>query len=68
MDDRIIMPRITLEQIKHCIQESLSAHLNDEDPRCIVDDLNQAKKLIENIMPTFLSMAKGANDGKTYNT
>jgi len=60
------MPRRTLEQICHCVYEALSAHSNNEDSRCIVDDLDQARRLIEQIMPMFLSMAKGANDGKRY--
>lgn len=41
-DDRLTTPR--LEQIVHCAEEALSAHVNYEDPRHVVDDLMQAKQ------------------------
>jgi hypothetical protein len=44
--DRNVTLRRTLEQIVHCCEEALSVEMNDEDLRCAVDDLSQARNLI----------------------
>jgi len=51
-DERIINPRRTIEQIKHCVEEALSCWEHDEDPRCILDDLTQANLLLEEVIKT----------------
>jgi hypothetical protein len=65
-DDRLTTPRRTLQQIVHCTEEALSAHENREDPRHVVDDLVQAKQLIDHALKTFLPQARGASPTGTY--
>ena len=66
-DDRLTTPRRTLEQIVHCAQEALSAHQNHDDPRHVVDDLWQAKALIDQVLTTFfIPMARGASSTGKY--
>lgn len=64
-DDRLTTPRRTLQQVVHCAEEALSAHENNEDPRHVVDDLTQAKQLIEHALKTFLPQAQ-ARTGIPY--
>lgn len=46
-DEREVTVRRTLEQVVHCAQEALSIVENTEDGRCAVDDLLQARDLID---------------------
>jgi len=58
-DKRLITPRRTLEQIKHCVEEAISIYENSEDARCALDDLLQAQELISKVIKdTALPMAK----------
>ena len=60
-EKRVITPRRTIEQIKHCVEDALSAFINNEDARCVFDDLDQARKLIDIVIKdTIFPMAKGA--------
>jgi len=63
-ENRLITPRRTLEQIKHCIEEAISVWENKEDVRCAWDDLLQAQKLIDAVIKDpIYSMAKGYDRG-----
>lgn len=59
-DNRLVMPRRTLQQLVHTCQEALSAHENGEDPRHTRDDLYMALQLTENLLKIFVPMGKGA--------
>ena len=60
---KITTIRRTLQQIVHCAEEALSAHMNDEDARHVRDDLVQARELIDLALKTVSSMARGAERG-----
>jgi hypothetical protein len=63
-DKRLIQPRRTLQQIKHCVEEALSVIENKEDPRCAYDDLIAAQDLIAHILKTVIvPMAMGSEKG-----
>jgi hypothetical protein len=49
--ERNVSLRRNVEQVGHCVAEALSVLNNDEDVRCAVDDLEQAKSLIETVLP-----------------
>jgi hypothetical protein len=50
MSNRLITPRRILQQIVHCCNEALSVYENDEDIRNCLDDLNDARDLINFII------------------
>lgn len=52
-DDRIITNRRLIQQIVHCASEALAVVENDEDPKCAVDDLEQAAELIQKVLPSL---------------
>lgn len=60
---KIVSLRRSLQQAGHCVAEALAAHEHREDPRLVADDLEQAKALIEDVLITYRSMAKGAERG-----
>jgi hypothetical protein len=60
---KIVTPRRLAQQIVHCATEALSAIEHKEDPRHVVADLNQARQLIDEVLKTYGSMARGAARG-----
>jgi hypothetical protein len=42
--------RRNVEQIKHCAEEALSVIVHEEDAQNAVEDLSQAKQLIEEVI------------------
>ncbi len=46
-DERVITTRRTIQQIVHCAEEALGVIEREEDIRCAIDDLNQARELID---------------------
>jgi hypothetical protein len=54
-DTRRVTTRRTIQQIVHCAEEALSVVERDEDPRCAVDDLEQAAVMIERVLSALRS-------------
>lgn len=50
-------PRRTMQQIKHCVGEALSAYEMREDPQHVLADLQQARELLDVVI-------KALKDGK----
>ena len=62
---KLVTMRRLIQQTGHCVAEALSAAENQEDPRHVVADLEQAALLIQQVLKTYRSMAKGAERGDT---
>ena len=53
-ENRTVTLRRTLQQMLHCVDEALSIVENNEDPRCALDDLEQAEVLLrDNVRPAL---------------
>lgn len=42
--------RRTLEQAKHCVEEALSVVMNDEAPKSAIEDVEQARELLGDVL------------------
>lgn len=51
MSNRDVTLRRNIEQIVHCAEEALSVVEQCEDLRCAIDDLEQARALIQEVLP-----------------
>jgi hypothetical protein len=60
-DKRLTSLRRTMQQAIHCVQEALDAHEHKDDPRHVRDDLVQARALIDEVLVTVVSQARGAS-------
>lgn len=58
--DRNVTLRRNVEQVKHCVEEALSVMDHGEDLRCAVDDLEQARQLIDVVLPKLKPTPVGA--------
>ena len=58
---RNISLRRSLQQALHCLQEALSVIDNKEDPRCALDDVEQAHGLLTGTaIPSLQARVRGA--------
>lgn len=62
-DNRLTTLRRNMQQIVHCAQEALSAHEHGEDPRHCMEDLQQARQLIDHVLKSVVPWARGAARG-----
>ena len=64
-NNRDVTIRRNLEQIVHSAQEALSAWENDEDPRCVMDDLLSIQDLMAMVQEQ-ISFAAKITDQNAY--
>jgi len=50
-----VTPRRTMQQIKHCVEEALAAFKAHEDPQHYLADLEQARQLLDVVIPVLKS-------------
>lgn len=54
-ENRNVTLRRTIQQVIHCLEEAESVLGYDEDPRCAADDIDQAQRLIEQVVKPGVS-------------
>lgn len=62
--DRNVTLRRHLEQARHCVEEALSVVLREEDPKCAVDDCEQAVALLGNVILPRLKEQVAADEAQ----